>query len=196
MAGLSKEQAAEDRRRFAQLVERPAEDSRAAAVRQRDALAKKLDGVILVGPIGRGFRDDLFGVDKSIRYGDELRDDQGEKERIQRRRFYARAYLMALDSAVRLDKEYADTLPAVLAIQEAFAWLGSAAEGAGEVAGEAAKDAGKALVKVGEGVRDVVREVGSTAQNTVYLLAGGLGLAAVAYAYAQGRSRRRSYAAR
>ena len=83
---------------------------------------------------------------------------------------------------MRLDQEFASTGPAVLAIQEAFAWLGAGLETVADEAAptvkavkDAAKEAGKAVLRVAE-------KTGETAQNTVYILAGGVALAGIAYA--------------
>lgn len=190
--GLSKAQAAEERERFRALVARPAEDSRSAAQKQRDALGAKVDRLLSIGPITSGYREDLLDVDTFLRYGDELKESTDEKTREQRRRFYARAYVKALDSAMRLDAEYARTSPAVLAIQDAFAWLGSAAETVGDQAKPVLKKAGEAAKEGVKAVGRAVEEVGATASNTVYILAGGLALAAITYAYSQGSGRRRA----
>lgn len=179
---LTKAQAAEGRERYKALVARPAEDSRAAAEKQREAYAHKVDQLHFTGPLNRFWHEELIEIDTFIRHGDELKDSEKEVDRVERRKFYARAYLRALEDSLRLDQEFASTGPAVLAIQEAFAWLGAGLETVADEAAptvkavkDAAKEAGKAVLRVAE-------KTGETAQNTVYILAGGVALAGIAYA--------------
>lgn len=188
---LTKAQAAEARERYKALVARPAEDSRAAAERQREAYAHKVDQLHFTGPLTKYWHEELIEIDTFLRHGDELKESDKEADRIERRKFYARAYLRALEDSIRLDEEFASTGPAVLALQDAFAWLGSAAETVAEEAAPtvqkvttAVKDAGKAVLRVAE-------EAGEAAENTLYILAGGLALAGIAYAVAAAPRRSR-----
>ena len=94
---LAEGQAAEGRERYKALVARPAEDSRAAAEKQRDAYAHKVDQLHFTGPLNRFWHEELIEIDTFIRHGDELKDSEKEVDRVERRKFYARAYLRALE---------------------------------------------------------------------------------------------------
>lgn len=188
---LTKAQAAEARERYKALVARPAEDSRAAADRQREAYAHKVDQLHFTGPLTKYWHEELIEIDTFLRHGDELKESDKEADRIERRKFYARAYLRALEDSIRLDQEFASTGPAVLALQDAFAWLGSAAETVADEAAPTVKKVETAVKNAGKAVLKVAEEAGETAQNTLYILAGGLALAGIAYAVAAAPRRSR-----
>lgn len=188
---LTKAQAVEARERYKALVARPAEDSRAAAEKQREAYAHKVDQLHFTGPLTKFWHEELIEIDTFLRHGDELKESEKEADRVERRKFYSRAYLRALEDSIRLDQEFASTGPAVLAIQEAFAWLGSSAETVAEQAEPTIQAVKTGAKEVGKTVLKVAEKAGETAQNTLYILAGGLALAGIAYAVAAAPKRGR-----
>lgn len=188
---LTKAQAAEALERYKALVARPAEDSRAAAEKQREAYAHKVDQLHFTGPLTKFWHEELIEIDTFLRHGDELKQSEKEADRVERRKFYARAYLRALEDSIRLDQEFASTGPAVLAVQEAFAWLGSSVETVAEQAEPTIQAVKTGAKEVGKTVLRVAEKAGDTAQNALYILAGGLALAGIAYAVAAAPKRGR-----
>lgn len=188
---LTKAQVAEARERYKALVARPAEDSRAAAEKQREAYAHKVDQLHFTGPLTKFWHEELIEIDTFLRHGDELKQSEKEADRVERRKFYARAYLRALEDSIRLDQEFASTGPAVLAVQEAFAWLGSSVETVAEQAEPTIQAVKTGAKEVGKTVLRVAEKAGDTAQNALYIIAGGLALAGIAYAVAAAPKRGR-----
>lgn len=178
---LSPSQKEEQRRLYTQLVALPAEQSRGIAQRQRDAYSAKVDK-LLGGPFTKFYKEELLATDTFLRWGDDLQSSSDEKDRQERRKLYARAFLRARNAAEMLDQELASDGPSVLAIKDIFAIAGEGAE----VAGEGIKEAGK---KVAEVAGEVVKPIAAAAQSASnsLLLLGGLGLGI--YLVATGRRR-------
>lgn len=192
MAGMSKAEFERRKKEYAAILARPAEEIRAGAVRQRDAFRKKLDELVSRGPRTRFYFEQLQGIDQQIKWGDELKDSDKEADRIQRRRFYARALFNGQDAALELDAEIKEFGVARIALTDMFSGLGEETfepitTDAGKAKDAAVDAVNAALNKAGA----VIGDIGATAQNTVYILAGGLALAAVAYAYSRGSGGRR-----
>lgn len=183
MAALSKEEAAERVRQLRVLLARPAEDIRAVAIAQRDRLAAKLDRWFVLGPGAASYKEKLAQITAQIAEGDALKDRQDEDSRTKRRRLYAYAYDNARQTALLLDQDFAADTPSILTPGTVFPWLWTAG---GEVVDKVADVAGD----VAEGAGKAVKAVAETGQTTLYILAGGLALAAVAFAYSRGASRR------
>lgn len=186
----SKADVAEQLERTKKLLALPAEQIRTIAQMQRDAFAKKVDD-FPSWTEGKFYRDELVQVDSQLRWGDELKDSTVEKDRQQRRRFYARAYLVAADAATRLDAAKQETSPSVLKFQDLLAQVGLAVEPVTQKAGEIVDTVVDTAVSVAHDVKSAAGQVLETGQNTLLLLGGLLGAAAIAYAVRAGGRRRR-----
>lgn len=151
-----------------QVVKYPAEEIRALAIRQRDAFAKRLtDAKDTLGQLlnrWKSYEQDLFEAQWQLDEGDKLKSSTAEKDRQDRRRHYARAYVNLFGAADRLDEELADGSTATVLLRDA-------AEKAEKVAEKVADE----LDKAGDGLSDALQYVAAAA-----------GLALVAYAVAKG----------
>lgn len=89
---------------FAGLVRNPASEIRREAVLKRAELADDIarHPATELGDLA----GELAGVDRFIRWGDELRGVTNPTDRQERRRMYARAYLRAREAQIRLLGQY------------------------------------------------------------------------------------------
>lgn len=167
------ERAALYRKLVEESVKYPAETIRELAIKQRDVFAARLTAAKdKLGDVFRRWRpyeSDLFDAQWQLDEGDKLKASADEKDRQNRRRFYARAYVNLFGAADRLDTELADGSTATVIFREAV-------ETTTETVKKAAEKAAEIVDEVGSGLGDVVQYVGIAAT-----------LAALAYAVAKGK---------
>lgn len=185
MAFLSKADAAELLKENQKILALPAEEIRAGAVKQRDALVSKMDRLISSGPATQADRDRLSQVNDFLKFADGLRASEKEADRVERRRIYLRAYRLAQSTAERLDSDIKTEGIASLAITDVFAGLYLEQFKPVVDDAEAIYETGKKAV---EKVADVADAIGHTAENVVYGLVAALAVAGITYAYSRGRS--------
>lgn len=192
MATPRTDAAKEYQRLYVQIVARPAEESRAAAQKQRDLYASKLGKLgITSGAFTRQYQEALLGIDTQLRYGDELKDSQEEKDRQARRRFYARALLQAREWAQRLDEDIASDGPALLAVKDIFAGVGQVIEVVAEGPKQVVTAVGTAIGNAADAAGGVLKQAGQAASSAVTVLAVGAGVALALYAVTSAKGRRR-----
>lgn len=155
------------------LTEKPADESRAVAVAQIEAFATALTSVKdrLGSALGRWkfFDDALAEARNFVTEGDALKASEKEVERIQRRRFYARAYVNLVAAADQLEPEIRSGATWVVLLDEAADTTKKAAEKAADKAADLAD-------KIGEGLTGLEIVVGLS-------LLGG----AIAFGLSRGR---------
>lgn len=162
-------EAAELRELYRKLVARPAEDIRAFAVEQRDAVQAKLSKTALALFRKSTFEKLIADANEHLARGDELRTFTDEDSRKKRRSQYGSAWLVARQAGIDLNRETAEGGDALASVSKIIT---AAPIVAGEVV-DAAADAAKGLVSAGE--------------NVLYLVAGGLAFGAVLYGISKGR---------
>lgn len=162
------------------LSERPADESRKAAVEQIARFEAALQGSkdSLGTALGRwkSFDWSLSEAKAQVAEGDKLQAATDEASRVQRRRYYARAYVNLLGATDQLDAETAAGSTWSTILQQ----YSDTAEKVVETAIEKTE-------KVVEKIEQAVDEVGSTAGTLVTVVAVGLGLGLVAYGYGKGK---------
>lgn len=174
---MTKEQAAELRRLYAELVAQPAEVIRQRAVSQRDAIetkiakAKGILGALL--PRWTPYARQLADIAQTLQRGDDLASLTDEESRKQRRKYYGTAWLRYRQLAQDVDAEVAEGGNAVTT------WT--------TVTDAAADSTGAAVDKALQVAKETASSVGQTAQTAIYLLAGGAALGLVMYAQQRGK---------
>lgn len=163
-----------------QVVKYPAEEIRALAIRQRDAFAKRLtDAKDTLGQLlnrWKSYEQDLFDAQWQLDQGDKLKSSTAEKDRQDRRRHYARAYVNLFGAADRLDEELADGSTATVILRDAV-------EKAESVVEEVVEKAESVVEKVA----DKVGDIGEKLDDTTTFLTIAAGVALVAFAYGRGK---------
>lgn len=162
-------EATELRELYRKLVARPAEDIRAFAVEQRDAVQAKLSKTALALFRKSTFEKLIADVNEHIGRGDELRPFGDEDSRKKRRSQYGAAWLTARQAGIDLNRETAEGGDALASVSKIIT------------------AAPIVVTEVVDAATDAAKSLASTGESLLYVLAGGLGLAAVVYAYGRGR---------
>lgn len=170
---LDKQRRADRAKLYKALTEKPAEEARAAAVAQIAAFESALGSArdALGARLGRWkfFDEALVEARTFLAEGDKLQAAQDEPSRVQRRRFYARAYVNLLSATDQLDPE----------LQQGRTWV--------VLLDDAATATKKTAEDVLEKAEDLIDDIGAGLSSTVTILAVGIGLGVIAYGVSKGR---------